>query len=47
MADPSFKELFELMSSDSFDIDIMKDEGKASADPALMATVDTGTDIDI
>ena len=43
MADPSFKELFELMSSDSFDIDIMTDEGKASADPALMAAVENGT----
>ena len=42
-ADPAFKELFDLMSTDSFDMDILTDEGRASAEPELMAAVENGT----
>ena len=42
-ADPAFKELFDLMGHKDFDMDILRDEGKASAAPELMAAVENGT----
>ena len=42
-ADPAYKELFELMMEDDFDMDILTDEGKGSATPKLMAAVENGT----
>ena len=40
--DPAFKDLFELMCQDDFDINILTDEGKASASPELMAAIENG-----
>ena len=42
-ADPAFKDLFNLMMEDDFDMEILTDEGKASAPPELMAVVENGT----
>ena len=42
-ADPAFKDLFSLMDTDTFDMDIMTDEGQGSAGPKLMAAVENGT----
>ena len=40
--DPAFKDLFDLMCQDDFDINILTDEGKASASPELMAAIENG-----
>ena len=40
--DPAFKDLFDLMCQDDFDINILTDEGKASASPKLMAAIENG-----
>ena len=42
-ADPAFEELFTVMDQEGFDMDILTDEGKASASPELMAAVENGT----
>ena len=42
-ADPAFKDLFDHMDQEDFDMDILTDEGKASASPELMAAVENGT----
>lgn len=42
-ADPAFKDLFDLMDQEDFDMDILTDEGKASASPELMGAVENGT----
>ena len=42
-ADPAFEVLFTVMDQEGFDMDILTDEGKASASPELMAAVENGT----
>ena len=41
--DPAFTDLFHVMAQPDFDMDILTDEGKASASPELMAAVENGT----
>ena len=40
--DPAFKDLFKILARDDFDIDILTDEGKGSAGPEIMASVENG-----